>query len=170
MYFIHNSNADFCYTPENFPGLCRSLYECPRILTYFQGALTPEVTNYLRALQCKNGSGRFPYVCCAFTGGFFGQQPTFFPNWPQPSAFPPQQQSVSQPPPPTPLQPLRPPTRLDNVNNQSNGNLNAGFGQCGLPSLAQRIFGGDDAQLDDYPWIVLLEYRNRTYLTHSSGV
>lgn len=122
--------------------MCRSLYDCPSVLSYFQGTITPDITNYLRALQCRNGNGRFPFVCCGINTGFYGPQQSYYQNWLQNQS----------------------PARTENVDNsQPTRNYNAAFGQCGLPSLAQRIFGGDDAQLDDYPWIVLLEYRNRTY-------
>lgn len=41
-----------------------------------------------------------------------------------------------------------------------------GTGACGVTSLAHRIFGGDDTQLDDYPWLALLEYKARKCSNH----
>lgn len=79
-------------------------------------------------------------------------------------------------PPPSPSSPLdRPSSWLSGVNGPRNdANTNArrrggggssqllpGPGYCGLTSLAHRIYGGDDTQLDDYPWMALLEYQSR---------
>lgn len=35
---------------------------------------------------------------------------------------------------------------------------------CGLTSLTHRIYGGNQTQLDDYPWMALLEYQKRKYI------
>lgn len=132
---------DLCYTPENVPGDCRSVYDCPSVLVQFQGTLTPTKANYLRSLQCENGAGQYPYVCCVIFDNFERQS-------------------------------NRPSTRLTSSNGlRTNGNTRThgngrnlpGPGICGLTSLAQRIYGGDDTQLDDYPWMALLEYQSRKY-------
>ncbi|XP_031631323.1 serine protease 7-like [Contarinia nasturtii] len=134
---IHISYAQtYCYTPENNPGDCRSIYDCPNVLAQFQGRLTPRTTNYLRSLQCANGGGQYPHVCCALS----------FIN------FPPQ----SQPQPPTLPSPPRNPS-----NSRGSGKNLPGPGLCGLTSLGTRIFGGEDSALDEYPWIALLEYQSR---------
>jgi hypothetical protein len=46
----------------------------------------------------------------------------------------------------------------------NNGNLLPAAGTCGL-STADRIVGGFKARIDEYPWLVLLEYSKRTYKT-----
>lgn len=136
---------DLCYTPESIPGDCRSIYDCPSVLAQFQGPLSPRTANYLRSLQCENGNGQYPYVCCVVFNNFERQS-------------------------------NRPSTRLTSSNgprNNGNGRVTSrgrgngqnlpGPGTCGLTSLAQRIYGGDDTQLDDYPWMALLEYQSRKY-------
>lgn len=144
-----------CYTPENIPGDCRSIYNCPNVLAQFQGPLSNQATNYLRSLQCSNGNGQYPYVCCAGFGQFEQQRPAQSPNRNR--------------------QPWV--TRLDRVedkrkNNRGgggggSGNIIPGAGSCGLTSLAHRIYGGDETLLDDYPWMVILEYQNREYFFFS---
>lgn len=60
-------------------------------------------------------------------------------------------------------------TRLDHIDsrNKGSGNVIPGIGSCGITGLAHRIFGGDETQLDDYPWMVILEYQNRKLLLKS---
>lgn len=61
-------------------------------------------------------------------------------------------------------------TRLNRINGKNNnksirgtgsGTVLPGVGTCGLTGLANRIFGGESTQLDDYPWMALLEYQPR---------
>lgn len=139
MWFIDSLTlTDLCYTPESIAGDCRSIYDCPSVLAQFQGRLTRRTTNYLRSLQCENGIGQYPHVCCAQFNNF--EQPNPSNNW-----------------------------QLNRSNGNSNGRRRSsgggqslpGPGSCGLTSLAHRIYGGDDTQLDDYPWMALLEYQNR---------
>lgn len=39
------------------------------------------------------------------------------------------------------------------------GNILPTEGNCGHTALNDRILGGEDAALDDYPWMALLEYK-----------
>lgn len=124
-----------CYTPEGITGQCISVYQCPNVLAQFQGRLSPATTYYLRSLQCESGAGQYPHVCCIVQ-----------------NFFPAQSRSAS--------------TRLTPFNRRSSatGNVLPAYGMCGLTSLSQRIIGGDDTQLDDYPWMAILEYQSRTFL------
>lgn len=151
-----------------------------------QGQISSYSADYLRSLHCENGSGQFPYVCCAQSFNQFGGQ------WQHPPTPPPPQR---QPPPP-PRQPqaqptlrqvtthLSPSTNLVRTNSNPsppyhqhqhhsypqqrqqplNGGELPGPGVCGLTSLAHRIFGGEETNLDDYSWIALLEYQPRKYI------
>lgn len=126
---------DLCYTPDSIAGDCRSIYECPSALAYTQGRITRRTADYLRSIQCENGIGQYPHVCCTIFNGFE--------QWPAPQ--------LSQP-----------------VTHGRTINANIpGLGSCGLTSLAHRIYGGDETQLDDYPWMALLEYQARKYLSIS---
>lgn len=138
-----------CYTPEGITGQCISVYSCPNVLAQFQGTLTPATTYYLRSLQCGSGDGQYPHVCCIIVQN--RQQI--------------QQRSRSES------------TRLTQFNrrNSGTGNILPAYGMCGLISLSQRIIGGDDTQLDDYPWMAILEYRKSftylfSYLCSHNGV
>lgn len=128
-----------CYTPEGIAGDCRSIYQCPSVLSQTQGRITRRIADYLRSLQCENGSGQYPHVCCAILNDFE--------QWQSPLLQPQLTQNVN-------------PGRT-NAGNRNNGAHLPGQGSCGLTSLAHRIYGGDETQLDDYPWMALLEYQGR---------
>lgn len=129
-----------CFTPEGISGECTSVYNCPNVLAQFQGPLSWETTNYLRSLQCSDGVGRYPHVCCVLYN--------------------------------------RPPQRQRPKNNAGQrgpwfnqigrsrgggGEVIPAAGSCGLTSLSQRIYGGEETQLDDHPWMALLEYQKCEY-------
>lgn len=120
-----------CSRPGDLPGQCISLYNCPNTLALLQGQSSTIVASYLRSLQCVSDVGRFPHVCCAI-----------------PSSAKPPTSTIPETP-----------TRI----NSGTGNV--------LPTtcpamaseqiLGDRIIGGTDAQLSEYPWTVLLEYQTR---------
>lgn len=125
-----------CYTPEGITGDCRSIYQCPSVLSQTQGRITRRIADYLRSLQCENGNGQYPHVCCVFND---------LDQWQLTRA----------------TQQVSPNVIRSSTNQRQNGANLPGPGSCGLTSLAHRIFGGDDTQLDDYPWMALLEYKPR---------
>lgn len=106
-----------------------SVYECPNVLDALQPPLSPQMTEYLRSLQCISGpgAGRRPHVCCL-------------------SAAPTRTQTPSS----TWLSPVG--------GNSGSGHILPSEGYCGLTALADRIYGGDESGLDDFPWMALLEY------------
>lgn len=136
-----------CLTPERNPGQCISIYSCPPVVAQFQGPISPQTTQYLRSLQCVNGIGRYPHVCCA------GQAPIS----PQPTNVGP---SVTR---------LTPFNLNAGVSQTASGHIIPQYGSCGLTSLAQRIFGGEETQLDDFPWMALFEYSKRTSFVLSTS-
>lgn len=106
------------------------------MISQFQGHLTRHATNYLRSLQCENGSGQYPHVCCVSLNNHEPRQSNSQPTW------------------------------LPKVNHRNQIRENTGNimpGNCGLTSLTHRIYGGNETQLDDYPWMALLEYQKRKY-------
>lgn len=129
------------------------MYDCPNVLEYIQPPITQEITDYLRSLQCASGSGRYPHVCCT-------------------SAAPPRAQTTQRP------TSWQWPQFEGGAGGPAfgNGNAGGGFGggggystgighilptegNCGHTSIVDRILGGEDAALDDYPWMALLEYK-----------
>lgn len=158
-------------------------------MSQIQGPLSAQQSNYLRSLQCPNGNGQFPHVCCTFNN-FFQPQPLPITWIPKPQIPISQIQPQSRPIQPffhsgqnrrTNLNPIRNQnqipnnqpgtTRLNAINGKNNnksiqgigsgGSVLPGVGICGLTGLANRIFGGESTQLDDYPWMALLEYQPR---------
>lgn len=106
------------------------------MISQFQGHLTRQASNYLRSLQCENGSGQYPHVCCVSLNNHEPRQSNSQPTW------------------------------LPKVNHRNQIRENTGNimpGNCGLTSLTHRIYGGNETQLDDYPWMALLEYQKRKY-------
>lgn len=122
-----------CYTPEGASGQCISLYSCQNLLLLLQSQSTSLMTSYLRSLQCVSNVGRFPHVCCTAS-------------------------SSSRPQPPTP-------SKLTTTNQIKSGTGSILPNACPVTTsediLGDRIIGGTDAQLNDYPWTVLLEYQTR---------
>lgn len=152
---------------------------------------------YLRSLHCENGSGQYPYVCCAQTFNQFGggqwQHQAPAPT-PPPQYYQPQQphQSPStrrqatthlapstslvranpsptlhhqpQPQPQYSQQPQQHQHQHQHQPRALSGAELPGPGVCGLTSLAHRIFGGEETNIDDYSWIALLEYQPRKYI------
>lgn len=118
------------------PGTCLSVYDCPNVLAALRPPITPQVTEYLRSLQCLAGpaAGRQPHVCCTS------------------SSVPPR----SQPPAPTPTPP--PSWQTPFGSGGGSGHILPTEGYCGHTALADRIYGGEEAGLDDFPWAALLEY------------
>lgn len=118
------------------------MYDCPNILQVFQQSLTQQTTEYLRSLQCSSGVGRYPHVCCISNAPpqRSPQQPT---SWYSPQPQQPQQ--------PTTWQTAYSPS-------SGAGHVLPTEGYCGGTSLSDRIYGGEDATLDDYPWMAILEY------------
>lgn len=156
-------------------GDCRSLYNCPNILSQIQGPLTVPQSNYLRSLKCANGFGQYPHVCCTFNHFYPPQpqsqpiQPFFQPEQIRRTSFqiePIQNQNQNQfhnniRPRETHLNRINGKHNIKSIRGTGSGTVLPGVGTCGLTGLANRIFGGESTQLDDYPWMALLEYQHR---------
>lgn len=142
VVFIAGFSTGLCYTPEGIAGDCRSIYNCPSILAQFQGHITRRTSNYLRSLQCEGGYGEFPHVCCLTYNEYV---PPVRPTQTRPQS--------------TPVWPVGGGNRGSAGGNELPV---AGTGTCGVTALSHRIFGGDEVQnLDDYPWMAILEYQSR---------
>lgn len=164
---------NLCYTPEHLAGDCRSIYDCSSVLSQLQGRITRLTADYLRSLHCENGNGLYPYVCCVPRFNEFGVQWPIQTQPPQtPSIQNPFKTHISPTNTQTAVNPSNPHHRHNHQRQNSNGAVLPGAGVCGLTSLAHRIFGGEETAIDDYPWMVLLEYnsiRNRRERKLSCG-
>lgn len=91
---------------------------------------------YLRSLSCEDGVGQYPYVCCEIVS-----------NTPQATT------TTTRTPAPTR------PTRPTQSESSNDANLLPLRGKCGIQSLGDRIYNGNATQLDEFPWMALLEYK-----------
>uniref|UniRef100_A0A182LWY5 CLIP domain-containing serine protease n=1 Tax=Anopheles culicifacies TaxID=139723 RepID=A0A182LWY5_9DIPT len=141
----HQQTQPQCTTPTRLRGRCISIYECDSILDYFkQRILTWEEREFLRKSQCTGAtSGRQPFVCCPGNGSK--------PVVPSPVS-PAEQASTTTAPTPT----------SDALLDQLAGGLlpNPKKNECGV-SIGMRIYGGENADIDEFPWLALMQYENR---------
>uniref|UniRef100_A0A2C9GLQ9 CLIP domain-containing serine protease n=2 Tax=Anopheles arabiensis TaxID=7173 RepID=A0A2C9GLQ9_ANOAR len=140
-----------CTTPTRLRGRCISIYECDSILDYFkQRILTWEEREFLRKSQCTGAtSGRQPFVCCPGNGS----KPVVAPATTVPAG------TVST----TPAGPAATaPSGDAALADQLVGGLlpNPKKNECGV-SIGMRIYGGQNADIDEFPWLALLQYENR---------
>ncbi|XP_055525728.1 CLIP domain-containing serine protease B9-like isoform X2 [Wyeomyia smithii] len=155
-----------CMTPTRKHGSCLSIYDCNSILSFFgHRLLSWEEREFLRLSACSGApSGRSPFVCCP-------DKVTKLPGVPaQPSTThqPPAVEITSTSPPaqttheppvvniPSTNPPLEPKNRAE----ISGGVLpDPKKNECGV-SIGMRIYGGENADIDEFPWLALLEFEN----------
>ncbi|KAM7364429.1 serine protease 7-like [Cochliomyia hominivorax] len=131
-----------CYNPNGRLGLCVSIYNCRSLLNVFV-THQPAGFAFARKSECRaNGQGRRPFVCCTSDTGFttrsdFNGQPIIFP----------QDQDYD-----------------DNSQRRENGNIqnsNELFPKppvCGPVTIGNKIYGGEETELGEFPWLANLEY------------
>lgn len=130
-----------CRNPNAKVGYCVSIYECPSLLEVVQRYnLGIADREFLQKSQCVNGYGRSPYVCCTPDKGYVSsnddQNPTLI----------------------TTTTTRRPSTVNPPTPSNGRGNVLPVPPECGPTSLSDKIYNGKDTALDQYPWMVLLEY------------
>lgn len=138
-----------CKTPTNKRGECLSIYDCPSMLSFFgDRILTWEERDFLRLSACTGAvSGRQPFVCCPDKDNRFANK--------DPGAV---TTGPSVPTPPSPVTPLVIDT--ENRAEVAGGNLpNPNKNECGI-SIGMRIYGGENADIDEFPWLAMLQYEN----------
>ena len=128
-----------CSNPNRVSGYCVSVYECPSILEVINtNQLTSSQRLFIQNSQCSNGYGRAPYVCCTpdkdYKSGAVGTTTT------------------------TTVSPVARNT-LPATPSNGMGNVLPQPPACGRNSLADKIYNGKNTNLDDYQWMVLLEYK-----------
>ncbi|XP_034487203.1 serine protease 7 [Drosophila innubila] len=134
-----------CRNPNQNTGYCLSIYDCPILIDLLQkSALTSDERNFLRESQCDNGFGRKPFVCCTQDKNYVGL-PTATPTATTTT-------TTTRRPQPTPF-----------IGGDDQGeSLLPREPACGPSSFLDRIYNGNDTALDDFVWMALLEYRERT--------
>jgi len=118
-----------CRNPKNQVGVCIPLFNCNSLVTTLrEKPLTTEKRQFLAASQC-GWSGNQPTVCC-------------IDGIPQKGGETTQKPAVSAAPTSAPSKGLLP---------------KPGTNACGIDT-SERIYGGNVTKIDEYPWLVLLEY------------
>lgn len=129
-----------CSNPNQNIGYCISIYDCPSLLGVAgRKPLQDLDRKFILNSQCRGGLGRTPHVCCTTDTGYFRRQPA-------------ERKS-------TVLFPTQ--NRQRGRNNQSPRGELPGPPACGGVTLQNKIYGGDDADLFEFPWLAMLEYRRR---------
>ena len=130
---------DACINPNLRSGLCVSIYYCKSLRSVLEKInLSQQEVQFLRESQCEVGAGNPPYVCCTADKNY-NQAPTTVAT------------AVTQ----------RPLTRIVSPSN-GKGNVLPVAPNCGHPPLGSKIYNGKDTLLDEYTWMVLLEYKSNS--------
>lgn len=108
---------------------------CPPLLEIFnRRPPSPQDRLFLSLSQCGYRDGQ-PLVCC-------------------------RENTVAPPPPPPSPQPTQAPVNPNQGQGPPKPSLLPKPGECGVDA-ANRIYGGNDTNVDEYPWMVLLQYSKR---------
>lgn len=151
LLVARNSIQQQCKTPTNKRGACVSIYDCTSMLSFFgDRILTWEERDFLRLSVCTGAaSGRQPFVCCPDKDSRVANKDPAVAATTEPSI----------PTPPSPVTPLVVDT--ENRAEVSGGHLpNPTKNECGI-SIGMRIYGGENADIDEFPWLAMLQYENR---------
>lgn len=121
------------------------------------GGISAADAAQLRSLQCQGNRGTYPWICCELPVGtdVDGRADLQFPSEGSDSS--------SATPPPAPLTPptaTRRPTGDIGSAAMMRGGVLPQPGVCGVDAFGQRIYGGQAAGLNEFPWMALLQYRN----------
>lgn len=132
-----------CLTPDSLPGTCKNIRECPPLLRILQSQpLVPAAINFLRQSQC-GFVGNNPKVCCPAEGPNTNTDSRYGESTTQSN----QGNTATVP-------------DTSNVEQYDLSNNPLLPADCGK-DLSQRIFGGERTDIDEFPWMALLEYSTR---------
>lgn len=104
--------------------------------------ISPQELQFLRESQCVDGHGNPPHVCCT-ADRIYTQAPTTSATIVE--ATPSQPRNISP--------------------SNGRGNVLPEPPNCGPDPLDGKIYNGIDTVLDQYPWMVLLEYRGSKFVS-----
>ncbi|KAJ8721364.1 hypothetical protein PYW07_002139 [Mythimna separata] len=138
------SQSETCVTPLGRQSVCVSLYKCPTLLKAIeQGASRNSmVSSFLKGSLC-GFQGDIPKVCCG----------------PLPSAATQEQ-----------TQRLTQALAQGSISYNQEDSSPAPRNQCGVDTSGDRIYGGVPTELNEFPWMALLGYKNSTgTITYQCG-
>uniref|UniRef100_U5ESH9 CLIP domain-containing serine protease n=1 Tax=Corethrella appendiculata TaxID=1370023 RepID=U5ESH9_9DIPT len=146
---VYGQDNSDCRTPHRKPGRCISIKTCYHIVNFLKNRiLTENEMNFMTASQCVGGVGKRPHICCGIA-----DEDKFIESNPDKA-----QTST--------LPPFNPEKVGDGKANILPDPLN---NECGV-SLGNRIYGGTNTEIDEFPWLALLQYRKSDgSLTFSCG-
>lgn len=142
---VNAQSASNCVTPNGASGMCIGILSCPPLLNLLQTApFDPQAVDFLRRSHC-GFVGREARVCCLIQN-------------PQLNNPPRDELSSTSNLRPTPNieEPITPDNNYANLQYYLSNNTLLPT-DCGK-ELSQRIFGGEKTDLDEFPWMALLEY------------
>lgn len=167
------SSADSrCLNPNQTPGLCVLINECQTLYSVLKRAtLTDQEKSFIKSSACGRGSNNQPYVCCTQDTGYvrIQRQDRTFPDYgafggdweeerPQSFVFPRQERrpwSFGN-------QPATSRTPFRKSSTSDGSSLLPQPPSCGGVGIRNRIYDGQDTDVNEFPWMVLLEYRRRS--------
>lgn len=150
MFFsLKNLAPSRCYNPNGRLGACVSIYECQSLLNVIKGGQV-SAYEFVRKSECTaNGQAQqWPYVCCTSDTNFATRN-----NVSGRIIFP--DDSTED-------------DRVDNKgettkrpSTQSNSSIFPQPPVCGPVLIGNKIYGGEEAELGEFPWLANLEYKRR---------
>lgn len=150
-----------CLNPNGRRGLCVSIYECPSLLNALK-TRQPTAYEFARKCECSpNGQGRRPYVCCTSDTGFIMRNALTGSR----IVFPDDSHDANGNPTTTPAAVIKT-MKIEEVKKNENLQESPLFPkppECGPISIANKIYGGDEAELGEFPWLANLEYKKSKY-------
>lgn len=143
-------------------GLCVSIYECPSLLNALK-TRQPSAYEFARKCECSpNGQGRRPYVCCTSDTGFVMRNKLtgtriVFPEDSGETANNPTTTTI------TATMTTLTSSESNKYENLQQASLFPKPPECGPVSIANKIYGGEETELGEFPWLANLEYKTRKY-------
>ncbi|XP_005185364.2 serine protease 7 [Musca domestica] len=137
-----------CNNPNDRTGVCISIYECPTILAIIRNKWSSKY-GFARQSECSNGRGRRPYVCCTSDTGFVDRTQLKS----QRIIFPSDDEEKNS---------YQTSTRRQDTSTEIPQDYDELFPKppvCGPISLVNKIYGGEEAELGEFPWLVNLEHK-----------
>ncbi|XP_067619735.1 serine protease 7 [Eurosta solidaginis] len=177
QYFVPETRS--CSNPNGRFGACVSFHDCQTLFSLTEhGPMNPVDIQFIRSSQCFEGYGEGPYyVCCTGDTGF---------GYSDYDDFSRQQNTKQVPPVPSYFERPRYPGRGFDSNGHRNtqsfissrtqmsvkqGGSLPGAPICGGVTISNKIYNGMDTDLNEFPWLVLLEYKrpSDTFSTNCGG-
>lgn len=147
--FIFSERYKDCLTPNQESARCIPITSCKIIVEAVQ-TRNQTAVNFARDSQC-GFDGKIPLVCCGSTAYYTGERDPLddifgiFNSLPTKKKSPEQEKKDLEA------------VILQNFNTKALPDRTV----CGLEKEDNRIWGGEQTELDEFPWMVALEYKNK---------